>query len=374
MVQLLRAAYSPASREGTESEDDNIYTATESIELTTTTELGLSMFSVAKSCKMYTDGDKTRRTTAAWMEDHNFLVGSEDGLFQKFHARFADKSTTGSQAADTSLPHTQCHAISRIALTPSPHNWIGTASNDCTVAVSKYVVNFTNTLNVDRSHKNFVQGAPWHLFNSSLYSCSQFSTVPERDITDSDDMKDRIKDYLKKRDCGVLLCEKRRGVSDLVTSKVELSTTRDGKVHFGDRVLLINPEPADKSCPLHALTLTWTDLFLHDLEEIACAQFGKVAATSCNISPNYRNVFTVTSCDGSHDGEPLRYNQPFYLTAANGRMYLTSDRFDFQRLTKYSRQPQVTVEFLHYLAVWNVLPFDPCIRPDTPLYRRIPKS
>ena len=201
--------------------------ATESIELTSTTELGLSMLSAAKSCKMFTDGDKTQRTTVAWMEDHNFLVGSEDGLFQKFHARFADKSTTGSQVADTSLPHTQCHAISRIALTPSPHNWIGTASNDCTVAVSKYVVNFTNTLNVDRSHKNFVQGAPWHLFNSSLYSCSQFSTVPERDITDSDDMKDRIKDYLKKRDCGVLLCEKRRGVSDLVTSKVELRTTRD---------------------------------------------------------------------------------------------------------------------------------------------------
>src|SRR5579872_6431990 len=105
-----------------------------------------------------------------------------------------------------------------------------------------------------------------------------------------------------------------------------MNTTRDGKVHFGDRVLLINPEPADKSRPLHALTLTWTDLFLHDLEGIACAQSGKVAATSWDISPNYRNVFTVTSCDGSHDGEPLRYNQPFYLTAANGRMYLTSDR------------------------------------------------
>src|SRR3984893_12315692 len=191
--------------------------ATESIELTSTTELGLSMLSAAKSCKMFADGDKTQRTTVAWMEDHNFLVGSEDGLFQKFHARFADKSTTGSQVADTSLPHTQCHAISRIALTTSPHTWIGTASNDCTVAVSIYVVNFTNTINVDRSHKNFVQGAPWHLFNSSLYSCSQFSTVPERDITDSDDMKDRIKDYMKKRDCGVLLCEKRRGVSDLVT-------------------------------------------------------------------------------------------------------------------------------------------------------------
>ena len=46
-------------------------------------------------------------------------------------------------------------------------------------------------------------------------------------------------------------------------------------------------------------------------------------------------------------------------------MYLISDRFDFQRLTKYSRQPQVTVENLpHYLAEWNVLPFHPCIRPD----------
>jgi hypothetical protein len=114
---------------------------------------------------------------------------------------------------------------------------------------------------------------------------------------------------------------------------------------------------------MHALTMTWTDLFMHDYEHTICPESIKVAASECNISPNFRNCFVVTSCDGSHDGEVLRYAQPFYLCTVDRRMYLSSDRFSFDHMTKHAHQPELMLEdYPHYLAEWNVKPFNPLIR------------
>ena len=112
------------------------------------------------------------------------LLRSDINVEFWFDASSADMTTSGSQAVGTSLPLTR--ALRRRASTPSRPAWLA-ATNVCIVTVSKFVVYFANTVDLNRSHKNFAQYVAWqHAFISSLYSCSLFSTVPESVLSDNE--------------------------------------------------------------------------------------------------------------------------------------------------------------------------------------------
>ena len=109
------------------------------------------------------------------MEGRHLPIGAGDRLLLQPQERSADNSTIRSQTVDTISSLTT--ALRGSALTPYRPDWIETTSNIGTVAVSKLVVNFGNTVYLEGSHKNFVQYLTWLTFNSSLYSRSPISTV-----------------------------------------------------------------------------------------------------------------------------------------------------------------------------------------------------
>src|SRR5579864_1441814 len=119
------------------------------------------------------------------MEGRHLPIGAGDRLLLQPQERSADNSTIRSQTVDTISSLTT--ALRGSALTPYRPDWIETTSNIGTVAVWKLVVNFGNTVYLERSHKNFVQYLAWLTFNSSLYSRSQISTVAEKVLTESED-------------------------------------------------------------------------------------------------------------------------------------------------------------------------------------------
>jgi len=134
---------------------------------------------------------------------------------------------------------------------------------------------------------------------------------------------------------------------------VDISISRDGKVHFGDRVMLINPGAKDGSCSAAALSVNIS----------ADNTTSAGVAGSSNTKPCVRNVFSIKSLDGTPNGECLKYGQHFYLCCAEGESYLSSDRASFQKCAKKSRHNEVSmvIEPSH-LTAWTIVPFDPEFR------------
>ena len=59
--------------------------------------------------------------------------------------------------------------------------------------------------------------------------------------------EDNIKDFLLKKEKGELLIQKTSNVKSTILAPVELSTSPDGYVHFGDIVVLRNEENPDRN-------------------------------------------------------------------------------------------------------------------------------
>merc|ERR1711976_1058634 len=142
--------------------------------------------------------------------------------------------------------------------------------------------------------------------------------------------EDTLKDFLEKREKGQLLTQQSASLVSAVTAKVDLSVARDGKVHIGDTVMLVNPAPKDGSRADTALSLS-----------VGGDQPG--VSASGNTNPCARSAFVIMSCDGTPNGETLKYGQSFYLCATNGELFLYSDRATFVRSAKKSRHNPVTL-------------------------------
>lgn len=172
--------------------------------------------------------------------------------------------------------------------------------------------------------------------------------------------EDTLKDFLEKKETGQLLLQKTNPLSTL-TEPVAVSVTCDGMVHFGDRVMLVNkPTNSDRGDCALSLNLTAENLLAADPFSVPPGLSGSPNAKPCN-----RNLFVVTSPDGLPEGEPLRYNEPFYLcmTTANGKLYLKSDIASFQNSSKKARHNKLTlVDQPSYSAEFFVAYFDPRLR------------
>jgi len=164
--------------------------------------------------------------------------------------------------------------------------------------------------------------------------------------------EDTLKDFLERRDEGQLLIQKSANLKNSVLKAVDLNISRDGKVHFGDKLMLVNPGSRDGSRGAASLCLNVTD----------GPSLGVVGSGNSS-QPCARNTFIIKSLDGTPEGESLKYGQAFYLCTSEGENYLYSDRASFQRCAKKSRHSEVTlVTNSSRLTEWIVVPFDPLFR------------
>jgi len=164
--------------------------------------------------------------------------------------------------------------------------------------------------------------------------------------------EDTLKDFLERREQGQLLIQKSANLKNSILKSVELDISRDGKVHFGDKLMLVNPGARDGSRGAASLCLNVTD----------GSSLG-VAGSGTSSQPSARNTFIIKSLDGTPEGECLKYGQAFYLCTAEGENYLYSDRASFQRCAKKSRHNEVTlVTNSSRLTEWIIVPFDPLFR------------
>uniref|UniRef100_A0A2K6ES36 Cilia and flagella associated protein 161 n=1 Tax=Propithecus coquereli TaxID=379532 RepID=A0A2K6ES36_PROCO len=178
--------------------------------------------------------------------------------------------------------------------------------------------------------------------------------------------EERLKDFLKKRDEGGLLIQRSRR---LKKNLMQLSVSKDGYVHYGDKVMLVNPDYAETEADLFlagdlALSMTPDEIQAHlsDALEVPCG----LSAVQTKV-PVGRNTFIVLSTDRDAAGQVLRYGQDFCLGITGGfenkMLYLSSDH---RSLLKSSRRSWLQEAYLtdevSYRSCWQAALPDPQLR------------
>ncbi|XP_031979179.1 cilia- and flagella-associated protein 161 isoform X3 [Corvus moneduloides] len=182
--------------------------------------------------------------------------------------------------------------------------------------------------------------------------------------------EERLRDFIRKREQGQLLGQRLARLQESVFKKVELSVSSDGFVHFGDTVLLMNPD--NKSSKEREPEISGDVTLAVDMEEVSLysdepLQISRGLSAVKSVDPMGRNAFCIVSVDGSAVGEPLRYGQNFLIGTKGGvsdkMFYLASDHKTFREFAKKSRLQKVflTAE-LSYLTFWQVKALDPQLR------------
>ncbi|XP_040458319.1 cilia- and flagella-associated protein 161 [Falco naumanni] len=182
--------------------------------------------------------------------------------------------------------------------------------------------------------------------------------------------EDCLRDFVHKRERGELLTQKINKLQDNLFKKIQLSVSKDGFVHFGDTVMLLNPESksAVENCPgaCGALTLAISldEISTYSAESLQAPR-GVSAVKS--VDPMGQNTFCILSVDGSAVGEPIRFGQNFRLGTTGGfsdqMLYLASDHKSFIRFAKKSYLQQVFLtDELSYLTCWQAAFLDPQLR------------
>ncbi|XP_029290159.1 cilia- and flagella-associated protein 161 [Cottoperca gobio] len=172
--------------------------------------------------------------------------------------------------------------------------------------------------------------------------------------------EDAKKEYLEKKERGELAAQKVDFLKQNILKPVNLTVTKDGRLHFGDVVMLVNMggEKRERSAvsinaDINSLTRILSAGILAPCEVIA----GR------GIQACTRTAFIITSVDGSPEGSTLHFEQRFALkttTGFAGGLYLTSDLRSFQKCAKKSRLQEVNLEDGgSFLSWWKIVYFDP---------------
>merc|ERR1711892_224767 len=124
--------------------------------------------------------------------------------------------------------------------------------------------------------------------------------------------EDLLKDFLKRKENGTLLIQKKAKLRELYQQTVELSHSQDGYVHFGDNVMLMN-QGKERVLAIYA----------EDKID------GGVSASD-NLAPCTRNTFTIRPVNDEKvedaNGQILRYGQSSRLEPiASPKHYLNSE-------------------------------------------------
>jgi len=173
--------------------------------------------------------------------------------------------------------------------------------------------------------------------------------------------EDGLKDFLTKRERGNLLFQKTAELRNTILEKVDLSTSNDGCVRFGDVLQLVNPAVKDGSRQAAVLGVNVDDPCQSDMPG---PEFEYSVAGAGLGEPCVRTSFVVQpGVDGGCEpGECLKYGQTFSLATVFD-MFLQSDTKSFHRYSKKSRHNEVRiVPKCSRLCDWKVLPFNPAHR------------
>ncbi|XP_060116067.1 cilia- and flagella-associated protein 161 isoform X2 [Heteronotia binoei] len=158
---------------------------------------------------------------------------------------------------------------------------------------------------------------------------------------------------------------------DVYLEEEQLSISKDGFLHFGDRVMLLSPDK--KLSPVENLPCERGNLSLAVTPDEMAVHALDALPSPCGVStikvtdPMGRNTFQILSTEGASMGEPVRFGQNFGLGATGGfhdrMLFLASDHKTFQNMAKKSLlQATFLTDELSYLASWQATYLDPQLR------------
>ncbi|NXJ50691.1 CF161 protein, partial [Spizaetus tyrannus] len=133
--------------------------------------------------------------------------------------------------------------------------------------------------------------------------------------------QDRLRDFMHKRERGELLIQKINKLQDNLLKKIQLSVSKDGFVHFGDTVMILNPDNKSSVenypgvCDSLTLAINLDEISMYSAKSLQ-APCGVSAVKS--VDPVGRNSFCILSVDGDAVGEPIRFGQNFGLGTTGG--------------------------------------------------------
>ncbi|XP_036909394.1 cilia- and flagella-associated protein 161 isoform X3 [Sturnira hondurensis] len=156
---------------------------------------------------------------------------------------------------------------------------------------------------------------------------------------------------------------------DVYLEEVQLSISKDGHIHHGDSVMLVNPDYPETEADLSlrgdlSLCLAPDEIRAHlsDTPEVPCGL--SVAPTNIPVG---RNTFVILSAEPAATGDVLRFGQNFRLGIVRGfddtMLYLSSDHRTLLKSSKRSWLQEVYLtDEVSYLNCWQAAFPDPQLR------------
>ncbi|XP_076590274.1 cilia- and flagella-associated protein 161 isoform X1 [Chaetodon auriga] len=172
--------------------------------------------------------------------------------------------------------------------------------------------------------------------------------------------EDAKKEYLEKKEKGELTTQRVDFLKQNILRPVNLTVTSDGRLHFGDVVILVNMGGENRECSVVSINADINSLTKTPSPGIQapCGVSAGRVVQACT-----RTAFIITSVDGSPEGSTLHFEQSFALKTTSGfarGLYLTSDLQSFQKCAKKSRLQEVNLDVDScFLSWWKIVHFDP---------------
>ena len=69
--------------------------------------------------------------------------------------------------------------------------------------------------------------------------------------------------------------------------------SRDGNIHFGDVIMIINPQPVDCSRCTHTLCMTLAEDTLYNVQQRLCEEAKDAVGSHRELKPSIRSGFVV---------------------------------------------------------------------------------
>lgn len=167
--------------------------------------------------------------------------------------------------------------------------------------------------------------------------------------------EDEIKDFLDKKEAGLLTIDVSHNLIERNLKPVALSSSEEGAVHYGDTIAL----KCDATKALLATESTNYELSTCPTKDLA--ESGVTARTAFKIAP------VPFSRRRRKIGSPLTYGAEFCIVSTikgeDAPMYLTSERVSFTSFAKHSRNQQMGMtETADANCIFRASAYDPQLR------------
>ncbi|XP_026220552.1 cilia- and flagella-associated protein 161 [Anabas testudineus] len=172
--------------------------------------------------------------------------------------------------------------------------------------------------------------------------------------------EDAKQEYMEKKKRGELTAQRVDFLKENILRPVKLSVTKDGELHFGDVVMLVNMGGENRECSALSINAD-----INSLTKVPSPGIQAPCGISAGrgIQPCTRTAFIITSVDGSPEGSTLLFEQSFALKTTSDfarGLYLASELQSFHKCAKKSRLQEVNlVDSGSFLSWWKVVHFDP---------------